>query len=381
MTIGLKFRTPRALQGRESRSDERARAKASPHILGALPLARLAHASIVRAERNLPLADCLELLGYDRTADKLARHEVAKNAAPMSEGDATAGGSFVPTDVAEGFINSLEHLVAVRSLIPATNVFRTRRPELQWRKVTQAATGAWVGDAPSSSNLEIFSTGAISIALKKMRIEVLISRDLVRDADNFDGILAELLLQAAARLEDLALVEGLGTQNQPRGLKRIAGDALSSASGTVNYANARADLRKLLTTLRTRKVPGSRAFIGAAAHREGLEDLVDGIGRYPFSESLERGQLLGVPAVFSTQLSTSDKDSCFYAVVPEEMLFAEHADVTIESDGTYVDGSGNAQSASAADCVCVRLWRRIGFALRHPEAAAYLDTVKWAAKT
>lgn len=372
-----RFATPRAVIGREDRSDAQCRHEGERK---GLPLVRAALALAYRNEigaRDASLSEMADMMGFRKTAERLDQF---KNAG-MSEGDNAAGGSFVPTDFQTGFIDSLEHLVAVRPLIPPSNIVRSSREQIQWPRITSGFSGAWVGEGQSGT-AEALTTGSLSLRAHKMRVEALVTRDLLRDAQaNVDQIIYGKLALKCAQLEDLAIVEGTGGSYKPRGLKSWADAALAAATSDVTYENARKDLRKLLKTLATSKIPAAsgRAFVGAEIMKWGLGDLANAVGAYPLGLDLDNGHLMGVPAVFSTQLSTSGADACFYCFAPGDAVFFEQLAMLLENDSTYVDANGATQSASAADSTVIRLWRKIDFGMQHEEAVEYLSTCTWGA--
>lgn len=381
----MKYATPRALLNRDARSDEIA-AALNPRIVPGLPLARLAHAKLVmKGKDGVTIQDCAEMLGYRNLAEFLGRVDFSNflkdAAAPVgsaiSAGDANTGGSFIPTEIQEGFIASLEHQVAVRRFIPEQNRIVSKFPSVSIPSIKAGVEAEMVSETPTAGNQQALTTGQINLQAHKMRAECLVSRELLRAAVNVDQMIYAELAAAAARKEDLLSVQGTGANNEFRGLKTLAGAALKSASGTVDHKNVRGDIRALVRALRNSKVPESSGcvFIGAEQHRGALEELESPLGAYPFADSLESGSLMGRPAAFSTALATD----AFYCFAPGEALFFEQLNMGLEVDTVYLDNSGNWYSASAADCHVFRLWRGIDFALKHNEACEYLSNVTWGA--
>lgn len=386
MTVLLKYSTPRMNIRRDKRSDDIA-AATNPGIVRGLPMARLVHAKILFEEMKgsvSRLVDCADILGYRDLAEDLERTELAAElsaaARPqgaMSAGDATAGGSFIPTQVQEGFIASLEHQTAVRQFIPEQNKIVSKLPTVSIPAIKTGVTAETVGENPAAGNPQALTTGLVNLTGHKMRVEVLVSRELIRAAVNADQIIYGEMAAATVRKEDLMMVEGKGTGFEFRGLKLLAGPALKPAHGTVDFKNVRADLKALTRALRASKIPESAGvvFVGAEAHRGALEDLESPLGAYPFGDTLESGTLLGRPAAFSTALATD----AFYAFAPGEALFFEQLNMVLEADNVYLDDAGNWYSASAADCYSFRLFRNVDFTLKHHEACEYLSHVTWGA--
>jgi HK97 family phage major capsid protein len=366
-----RYATPRAFAGREQRSDE----AASPRMRAALPLARLAMATVLRKETGAPLAEAAAMLGFQRVAERI--DSVARGAA-MSAGDANAGGSFIPTDFQEGYIDMLdERPGAIMALIPTSNRYRSVLPTIQVPTITGGVSGGWVGENPSTGNPEGLTTGAKTLSAKKQRIEVLISRDWLRSVGNGDQIVLEKMLQRSMQLDELAVVEGTGAGNTPRGLETLVTQT-SAMTASPDYEKARGDGLKLLKTLATAKVPtmGGRAFVIPEQAKWGLMGFINPAGSdHPFEKELLAGRWLGQQAAFSTLIGT-DK---VYCVEPSEMLWLEQLDMFIENDNVYLDSSGNAKIASGSDQTVIRLFRKVDFDLAHTEAVAVKTGITWGA--
>lgn len=352
------FATPRALKGREDRSDE----SATPAARRALPLARLACAVSVAKDRGMPVADAAEMLGFRRTAEVI-------NASAMSVGASDAGGTFVPTAVQQGFIDMLDHEPGATSLIPAGNKIQSDKPTIQWPTVTSGASGAWVGENPATESLEALGTGAKTMTAKKQRIEMLLSRELIRAAGNIDQIVLAKMLLRSKQLDDLAMVEGTGAVNEPTGLDaRVLTANTAAMTASPDYENAHIDLLYMLKKLANAKVPtaAGRAFIMSTQHRYGLAGYMNPAGNaYPYADEMARGTLMGHPFFDSTLFSTA-KVRCF---APGEMLQFTQLEMLLESDSKY----------ASLDQTVIRLWRKVDFALMHNDAVSIKTAVTWGA--
>lgn len=373
-----KYKAPRAAQGREKRTDEQIVAmdpRNGSRVLRGMPLAR-ALIALARAKeigQGCSLVEACDLLGFRETADRIA----GAASSPMSEGDAAGGAPFVPAEIMAGFIDSLEHQVVMRSLIPAGNIIKSARETIQVTKLGGGVTGAWVGENPGAGSPGKIATGVLTLRARKQRIEALISRDQLRDStSNIDQIAYQRLALRSAQLEDLAIVEGKGTENEPKGLKLWAGyNTPATALGTAGYENSRKDLRGMLKKLASLKVPAElgRAFVGAEVHKWVLGDQADNVSAHPHERELDAGRLCGQPARFSTQFSTGE----FHCFAPGAAMLFDQLDMLLESDNTYIGADGLTYSASASDEVCLRLWRRMDFGMAHTEAAMYITSVPW----
>lgn len=366
-----RFASPRALAHREERSDEMAR---SDRERRALPLARVACATVVAKEFGATVPEACEYLGFRATAERIAQ------ASAMSAGDATAGGSFVPTEIMTGYIDMLDEVPgSIMALIPAANRYRSTQPSIQLPTITGGAQGGWVAENPSAGNPESLATGTKTLTAKKQRVEVVISRELLRGASNVDQIVLAKMLQRSQQLDELAFVEGTGANGQPRGLETIVTSGHSVAmTSNPDYDKIRGDLLALLKKLAIAKVPAAagRAFILPEQAKWGLLGEANTAGSdYPYERELLAGRLLGHPVGLSSLIGT-DKVYCF---APGEAIAFEQLAMSLENDNVYSDSSGTAKVASGADQTVIRLWRKVDYDLMHDLAVAVKTGITWGA--
>lgn len=365
-----KYNTPKALVGREDRSDDEA---GSAKKVRALRFARFNCAAVLAKEIGCQPADAAEMLGYNKTAEIIAR------GAAMQEGDATTGGTFAPTELQQGFIDMLdERPGSIRSLIPAGNIVRSSQATIQFPTITSGVAGGWVGENPSTGNPEALGTGSKTLVAKKQRVEVVISRDLLRGASNIDSVVLEKLLTRSGQLDDLAIVEGTGSAFQPRGLEVIVPSANTEAmTATPDYADARTDLIYLAKRLAMSKVPKEAGFAYILPEQAlwGLMGYGNAVGEYPFADMILAGRLLGKPFAASTLIGT-DK---VYGFAPGEAIFFERLGMTVERDTTYHTAAGVAVSASSSDQVVIRLWRQVDFDMQHDASVSVKTGITWGA--
>ena len=368
--IVAKYTTPKALVGRERRNDE---STANPKTIRGLRMARFACSVVLAKEIGCPVADAAEMLGFQGTGEIIAR-------GAMQEGDATTGGTFSPTELQQGFIDMLDEMPgSIRALIPAGNIVRSAQAAIQFPTITSGVAGGWVGENPALGNPETPGTGSKTLVAKKQRVEVVISRDLLRGASNVDAIVLQKMLTRSMQLDELAIVEGTGTSYMPRGLETIVPSGSSAAmTAAPDYEKARSDFIYLLKKLATNKVPreAGRAFIVPEQAKWGLYDFMNPAGTvYPFEESMESGRILGQPFATSALIGT-DKVYCF---APGEAILFERLGMTVERDTTYHTAAGLAVSASSSDQVVIRLWRQMDFDLMHDLAVSAKTGITWGA--
>ena len=119
-----------------------------------------------------------------------------------------------------------------------------------------------------------------------------------------------------------------------------------------------------------------------------LFNVQNSLGVYVYREEMLGGTLLGYPFKKSTQIpiniwdTTGTNKDCsflFLAEMDEVMILDSMSlELAVSREGTYVDGSGNTQSAFQRDLTLVRAIAEHDFQLRHDSAVAINQLVRWA---
>lgn len=345
--------------------------------LGAARVA-LAYA-LSRSTPGMSVAEAAKHLGYSETADALEQTTQSRKA--LGESTISAGGAFVPDVFSSTFIDVLSEQAVIRPLIPGTSkLTMLKGSQISMPEITSLPTSSFLGEAAAPAN-STPGTALRMLDLKWMATEVIIGKDWVGDnaVANIDQVVRNLMARSAALREDLALVEGTGSESEPRGIKLYSGNS-TAANGTVNLANVNTDINKLRGYLEDNSVllDGNCSFVGNPIHFRGLDNLVDGAGGYPIRKEMEeRGTLRGLKFAKSAQFSKTGAASCFHLGNFAHTMLVDGA-MEIEEDTQYVSG-GTTHSASARRQIVLRLWRRIGFMVTHAKAFAHLTTCTWGA--
>lgn len=335
--------------------------------------------ALSRMTPGMGYEDAAKELGFGETADAMDRERGYRRA--LGESSIASGGAFVPEEFADTFISELGAKAVVRSLIPQSSVLRvTRGDSLSIPELTSRPTSAFLGEAQSPTN-STPGTGLKNIPLHYMSTEVVIGKDWLLDVANADMMVRDIMVRSAAAREDLALVEGSGSEYEPKGIKLFAGNS-QAAQSSPTYQKTIDDLDALIYFLEQNNVdidPSMCGYIGAPRHYKGLRGFQDAQGNRRWREEMRGNNTLnGHRFVSSSQLSTTGAASAFYFGNFSHAIIAEKMAMEIEEDSTYTSG-GVAKSASSARQTVLRLWRRFGFGVTHPEAFAYLSTVTWGA--
>ena len=345
-----------------------------------------------RSVRGMSYSEGADEMGYRETAEKMEQQNVVMKDA--AESTVSAGGGWVPETYLDDFIDILTAQAVVRSLLPAGSIVQMKTDTVSIPRVTNDPTSYFLGEAQPATKSDL-TPQMVTLNAHKMATEVVISRDLIRDAVvNADEIVRRAMLRSAALREDLAFLMGLGVGGEPKGINALVPSANKrAANATCNLANCKADFNGLIGLLETQNAqfdaagwvmhPKTKAalfaqmsvngvFVFENEMRQGNYNLAQGSFRDPTMS----GTLQGFQWRKSTQLPAPG-DSCPIIFGNwAEFIIGERMAAEIEEDTTYVYG-GTTQSASARDQIVLRLWRRLDCCVRHPESFALLTATGW----
>jgi HK97 family phage major capsid protein len=322
-----------------------------------------------------------------------------------------SGGFFVPPDYIPDYIEILRAKARVRAAGP--RVLPMPRGTMRLPAQTSAASASYGAEDKKIATSQQ-TTGALVATFKKLAGLVPISNDLLRYADPaIDAFVRDDLVKVMALREDLAFIQGDGTQDTPRGFLSFAnanavangGTAsafLSTANSTLgsggNFITANetytettvvADLGAAANALDVANVPDDkRVWFMHPRSRNYLYDLLNSLGVYVFRDELNKGTLRNYPVYTSTQIPTNLYDAtggntdCSYVVLAEmteAMLFdAMTLELAVSREGSYYDSNAVLQSAFQNDETLIRAIAEHDFLMRHDASVAVIQTVRWA---
>ena len=254
----------------------------------------------------------------------------------------------------------------------------------------------------------------IIASYKKLTALVPVSNDMMRYADPAaDAFVRDDLVKVTALREDLAFLLGDGTQDTPRGFLSFAnGYAVSqggvagvwSKSGNSTFATkgnfitstsaytlaaVAAELGGAVNKLDTANVDEDRRvwFMHARSYNY-LYNVQNSLGVYVYRSELEKGTLLGYPFKKTTQIgidyhdATSAQTDCSFVFLVEMdediILDSMTLELAVSREGTYVDAGGSTISAFQSDQSIIRAIAEHDHQLRHDEAVAVIQGVRWA---
>lgn len=330
----------------------------------------------------------------------------------------SAGGFIVPPDYMNEIIELLRPLAMVRASNP--RMIPMPRGTMTLPGQTSAATATYGSEVAKIPNTQQ-GVGQIVASFKKLRALVPVSNDMMRYADPaVDAFVRDDLVKVVALREDLAFIMGDGTQDSPIGYLYIANRWVALNGGTagswstsgasveaVNGADpANSTGGNFITSTSAFTLATVAQELGGAVNRldsavvpdmrrvwfmhprswNYLNNVQNSLGVYVYREELTRGTLLGYPVKKTTQIGTNWQDASgntdcsfvFLTEMTEDMLLDSMTmELAVSREGTYIDGSGNTQSAFQNDQTLVRAIEEHDHQMRHDQAVAVIQGVRW----
>ncbi|WP_431856610.1 phage major capsid protein [Azospirillum sp.] len=309
------------------------------------------------------------------------RHPVTENVAraqTMSD-NASGGLAVVPTYAAE----------IIKLFGPSTIVRRRAQVVPGNADYLKGKTGAAVGYVGENEQGQATGVtwGMLSMREKDISAILPISKKLLRNtAFGVEVYCRDELIRAAAEFEDRMFLYGTGTGKQVKGYAFAIPDAhrFSAVNKTApTNAEVRADLRKLLKVVANANVPKAGNNPGWFMHESVLlylQDLYQGDNKaFPTLEG-ENPTLYGYPVDTTTQITAPEGDG-------GEIFFGAHRFAMIgdtvtmtlstSDQASFKDAGGNQVNLWAQGMLGIKLDMSHDFALRHEQAFALLNAVKW----
>ncbi|MGC8518473.1 MAG: phage major capsid protein [Steroidobacteraceae bacterium] len=322
-----------------------------------------------------------------------------------------SGGFIIPPDYMNEIIELLRPAAVVRASGP--RVIPMPRGTMTLPAQTSPATATY-GTETSAITSSQPGVGQIVATFKKLTALVPVSNDMMRYADPAaDAFVRDDLVKIMALRQDLAFLLGDGTQATPMGFTGFANRYAVNSGGTAgswsttsastaavggqfltsneNYslATAAQELGGLANQLDIANVPETkRVWFGNPRTFNYLYNVQNSLGVYVYREEMQGGKLLGYPFKKSTQIpinlwdATGTNKDCSFLLLAEmdaAMIFDSMTmELAVSREGTYINSSGNTVSAFTQDQTLVRAIAEHDFQIRHDQAVAVLQFVRWA---
>ncbi len=153
----------------------------------------------------------------------------------LVEGTASAGGHLVPTPLSARIIDRARN--ATRVLQAGAQIVPMESSTLKLARVVGDPTAAWHSELATISASDM-TFDAVNLTARALASRVLISRELMEDADNVDDEVEKAFAAQFALTFDLAALYGSGVVPEPRGIKNVAAvtkTSLGANGGSPNY--------------------------------------------------------------------------------------------------------------------------------------------------
>ena len=331
----------------------------------------------------------IAIAGARGDADRAAETALKKGdergkllAKALSTGAQVTGGALIPEDYVSEMIELLTPHTVVRSSQPITIPMPNGNLTMP-RQVT-ASQATYIGEnQPIPVSQPGF--GQIKLSWKKLAVLVPISNDLIRySSPQASAVVQNDVLSAMARREDIAFLRGAGLADDPKGLLNWcpAGQKITS-SGALTLDAVTDELEDLQLLLENANVPFTRPiWFFSPRTAKFLRSIRDASGHYAFRAEMATGKLNGFPfkttTLIPSTLGAGGDESEIYLVDMSQAVIGDSMRILIDTstEAAYMDGATVVPTFSV-DQTVVRALASHDFNMRHLEAVAVLDGVKW----
>jgi len=342
---------------------------------------RCAAASAMSAKsgRPVPAEDIAKGWGFP----DIAKTIIEAREKALAAGDPLAGGTLIPQQFSQDFVELLRPLSVVRRM-GATSL-PMPVGSIKIPKITSGMTAYYVGENANITKSQL-ATGQISLVWKKLAGLTPISNDLLRySSPGADAIVRDDAVRGTAQAENAAFLRSQGMAGEPKGLRYQAavGNVIGAAS--TSLANASTDLGKLIQKLMEANIPFTRpGWLMAPRSYIYLSTVQTTTGAFAFREELTRGTLWGWPYAVNTGIPVNLTDGGntdeteVYLADFAEVIIGESLNVMVDasSEAAYYDGS-QVQASFSLDQTVVRVITEHDLAVRRAESVALLNKVRW----
>lgn len=192
------------------------------------------------------------------------------------------------------------------------------------------------------------------------------------------------LIQAMSSGQDYFLLQGSGTQHEPKGLVSWAGSS-QAITTPVNIENVRKDLTGAILRLRNANLPLARPVWFIAPRTEHfLKNQNNGV-IWPWRDEMNSSKTIeGIPYEVTTQIPTNlgaGNDESFIILADMSyslILDPGMVDVAVSREASFSDGS-QIFSSFQNDLVLVRILSKVELGIRHSQAVTLITGVTWGA--
>lgn len=297
---------------------------------------------------------------------------------------AGSGGALVPTNMQNEVIELLRDRAIVRKLgarsIPLPN------GNLSIPRLAGGSTASYTGEGK-----DVKASGAsfddVKLSAKTLICMVPVSNQLIgRAGFAVEQLILSDIISGIATREDKAFLRDDGTNDTPKGMKKVAEDAGRTVawSGTDYSLNA---IDAYLDSMILKVLDGNSNMLNSGwgmSNRSYMKlmGLRDGNGNKVYPE-MTQGMLKGYPVLRTSaipvNLGTGGNESEIYFADFSDVLIGEDGAMTVDfsKEATYVDADGQMVSAFARNQSLVRVITEHDIAFRHLEGLVLGTKVTW----
>ena len=191
--------------------------------------------------------------------------------------DFTAGGSFIPQDMAQEFFEALRPRSILRAA--GARVLPMNNGTVYMPGVTSGSAASY-GAEGSSQSASTIGTGGMQLSQKRLMATLIMSKEMLNVADvRMDEIVARDLLASVGAAEDTAFLNGDGTNGSCLGILRQMAAANTAASSASTADDVRTELKAMRKTLRAAhhvRMPEDGAYLMDTDIEEDLAEIYKG---------------------------------------------------------------------------------------------------------
>ena len=304
----------------------------------------------------------------------------------LSSGPADEGGVFVPSVLADSFIDALRARSVVRQAGPVEVDLSSGN--LRIPRITTDPTAGWVGEGKrrKASNLK---TGSLVFTAKTIQGKSSLTQKLLRrSGQNAEQIVRNGLVRVMANEEDKTFFSGSGSEFKPKGMLNwaIAANKFNS-NATINLTNVQDDLRTQMSKLTDSDVDidmaqwfmswRTRNFL--AFSLRDTEDQPAFKGEMTADRPTLNGQPVWVTNNIPNNLGGGTDESRIYFTAMDQAWLAEESGLVVKAstEASFEDDTGTTISAFDHGLMVIIIERDLDFAMAHGEAVAVMEQVKY----
>ncbi len=301
----------------------------------------------------------------------------------MGQSTFADGGALVPEQFSAELVPLLRNATVVRKA--GARIITMAGGNMTLPKQTGASTAGYIGENVAPTTTSKPALGAIKFAEKTMRVDVVMSNQLIANAAlSADALVRDDMVLQASIKEDSQALFGVGSQYSPIGIENLLDstrkiDAAAVDRTAPTVAEVAKSLAKIIKLVKQSNIIGQTsklAFIMNSRMEAFLGGLTTTVGAPIYLSGLDAGMLRGFPVFITEQVpdnlddfagdSHTDESRIFFGAWDTFVIAESEGGMQVQvfPNGTYEE-SGVAVSGAARDQTYVRLILKHDFNMRY----------------